>query len=117
VRRFELLRNEDPSGVSGTGHVAEGVQFRDGTVVLRWRSRHLSTAIYDDISTVVEIHGHDGSTIVAWIDADHELPSAPPSTRGVVDLQPRSGTHELPLDPPAADPAEPGQREDGARRP
>lgn len=72
MRRFELQRREDPSGVSGTGAVAEGVQFRDGTVVLRWRSRHLSTAIYDDISTVVDIHGHDGLTTVEWIDATHE---------------------------------------------
>ena len=37
-RAFVLQRNEDETGVSGTGIVAEGVEFSDGTVALRWTS-------------------------------------------------------------------------------
>jgi hypothetical protein len=35
MRLFLLIRNEDVSGVSGTGIVAEGVEFSDGTVAMR----------------------------------------------------------------------------------
>lgn len=33
---FELVRNNDVTGISGVGVVAEGVIFSDGTVALRW---------------------------------------------------------------------------------
>src|SRR4051794_16547249 len=36
AHRFELHRDQDISGVSGVGVVAEGVAFTDGTVALRW---------------------------------------------------------------------------------
>lgn len=80
-RRFELVRQEDVSGVSGTGVVAHGVQFPDGTVVLRWSvGEHQSTVNWANIEAVVAIHGHDGRTVVEWIDdplgmsaSDHEF--------------------------------------------
>lgn len=34
-RTFRLVRDEDVSGVSGTGAVADGVRWPDGTVTLR----------------------------------------------------------------------------------
>lgn len=34
MKRFHLVRKEDASGVSGTGHVAEGIMFSDGKVVI-----------------------------------------------------------------------------------
>ena len=37
ARRFLLLREEDISGVSGTGIVAEGIEFYDGVCALRRR--------------------------------------------------------------------------------
>jgi hypothetical protein len=36
MKRFRLVRDRDVSGVSGTGIVAEGTMFSDGTCVLRW---------------------------------------------------------------------------------
>jgi hypothetical protein len=58
-----MIRHKDISGVSGTGVVAEGVVFSDGTTVLRWLvAIHPSTNIYDDISDLERIHGHDGAT-------------------------------------------------------
>ncbi len=68
MERFWLERTEDETGVSGTGTVAEGVVFWDGTVVMRWRTGTASTAIYSSIEDVVTIHGHGGKTQVVMID-------------------------------------------------
>lgn len=67
-KRFELHRMEDETGVSGTGHIADGVRFEDGTCVVRWRTQHRSTAVYADVEDVVAIHGHGGKTRVCWVD-------------------------------------------------
>lgn len=67
--RFYLHRREDPTGVSGEGIVATGVRFPDGKVALRWCvGDHRSTVLWDDITSVVAIHGHDGKTALHWID-------------------------------------------------
>lgn len=75
-RRFSLNRDVDPSGVSGTGHVADGVRFPDGVCVLRWAVGLRSTAVYDDLAQLEQIHGHGGLTRVVWQD------EAPASSRG-----------------------------------
>lgn len=67
MRLFELHRLEDETGISGTGRVAEGVQFSDGSCAMRWLTSVASTAIYNSIEDVEAIHGHGGKTIVAWI--------------------------------------------------
>lgn len=66
-KTFVLYRIEDCSGVSGTGIVAQGVEFGDGSVAMRWMSEHRSTAVYDDINTLLTIHGHDGKTEVHYL--------------------------------------------------
>jgi hypothetical protein len=76
MRRFELHRYEDASGVSGTGVVAQGVQFDDGSCALHWLSQHASTAVYDSVADIEVIHGHGGLTRVAWIDAENTVPKA-----------------------------------------
>lgn len=68
VRLFKLVRDEDISGISGTGTVAEGVKFSDGTCVLRWITEHRSTAIYSSIEELDAIHGHAGRTRIVWVD-------------------------------------------------
>jgi hypothetical protein len=68
MRRFLLNRTEDTSGVSGTGVVAEGIAFTDGTVVLRWTVQFKSTAVYESVEDLIAIHGHEGTTEVAWLD-------------------------------------------------
>jgi len=70
MRRFELHRDEDASGISGTGVVAEGVAFGDGSAALRWRTSVRSTAVYTSMSDVEHIHGHGGRTRIVWLDAD-----------------------------------------------
>jgi hypothetical protein len=69
-RRFILDRTEDVSGVSGTGTVAEGCQFTDGRAVIRWCVGLRSTAIYDSVDELLQIHGHSGATRVVWVDRD-----------------------------------------------
>lgn len=70
MRTFLLERTEDESGVSGTGEVAEGVQFSDGHCVMRWLTMISSTAIYDSVENLVSIHGHQGRTVVVFTDGE-----------------------------------------------
>lgn len=65
---LRLIRGEDLSGISGTGHVVDGVQFEDGKVVTRWRSPIAQTCVWDSIEDVQAIHGHNGATVIEWID-------------------------------------------------
>jgi len=60
----------DVSGVSGTGVIAEGVEWSDGTVALHWRGRWPTTTVWDSggIDAVLAIHGHEGSTQIEWDD-------------------------------------------------
>jgi len=67
-RRFQLVRREDVSGMSGTGVVAEGIEFRDDMVAYRWLTAPGTTQIADSIHDVTHIHGHNGKTTVRWLD-------------------------------------------------
>lgn len=68
MRRFHLVRTEDLSGVSGTGTVAEGIQFDTGRCAMCWLTKTSSVAIYDNIQDLEVIHGHEGRTKVVWLD-------------------------------------------------
>ena len=72
MRRFVLNRKVDATGVSGTGVVAEGVEFTDGIVVMKWIVGDFrSMTIWNQgIDAVAAIHGHDGMTEVLWIDPE-----------------------------------------------
>lgn len=68
IRVGHFQRNEDVHDVSGTGRVAEWVEFSDGIVVVRWLSNQASTNVYNNIKNISSIHGHDGRTkvVVDW---------------------------------------------------
>jgi len=66
LRIFQLVRDEDPSGVSGVGRVAVGVVFPSGKVVLEWLGSHNTLGIYDDLRRVEHIHGHGGKTRIVF---------------------------------------------------
>lgn len=68
MRRFELHRDQDATGISGTGVVAQGIQFDDGTCAMRWLSQHRSTAMYESSRDIELIHGHGGLTRLVWLD-------------------------------------------------
>jgi len=69
-RRFVLERTEDVTGVSGVGVVAEGVQFSDGTVALRWASQWPTSVVFHErgVEAVKAVHGHNGLTQIVWQD-------------------------------------------------
>jgi hypothetical protein len=75
MRRFHLQRNEDLTGVSGTGCVAEGVVFSNGWVAMTWLTEHISIVFYPSIKDVEAIHGHGGMTTIVFED-DPAAPSA-----------------------------------------
>ena len=69
LRRFHLVRTEDVSGVSGTGIVAEGCRFSTGKVAVVWTAKDsTSMSIFDSVAELVHVHGHEGATVVDWID-------------------------------------------------
>lgn len=68
MRRFILNRVEDATGTSGTGVVAEGVQFSNGQVVIHWISQLEAINVYANNVVLEKLHGHQGRTTVHWLD-------------------------------------------------
>ena len=68
MRKFVLVRTEDATGTSGTGIVAEGVQFSNGQVVIHWISQLEAINVYANAIVLEQLHGHGGLTTVQWID-------------------------------------------------
>ncbi len=75
MKLYKLIRLEDESGVSGTGHVADIVDFENGHVVMSWcpvdsKFGVNSLNVYRNIKELIQIHGHDGKTKV--VDAEQK---------------------------------------------
>jgi hypothetical protein len=68
MKLFQLIRKVDVSGKSGTGTVTEGVIFTDGSVAMRWCTNVSSVCFYKSIEDVIEIHGHEGATVVQYVN-------------------------------------------------
>ncbi|HLP81379.1 MAG TPA: hypothetical protein VK141_05230 [Nitrosomonas sp.] len=70
MKTFRFFRKEDVSGVSGTGYVAEGVQFASGKVAISFYpvapTFVAGVIIFNSMDEVERIHGHDGKTEVHW---------------------------------------------------
>lgn len=72
MRRFQLHRDRDVSGVSGEGVVAEGVQWSDGWVTTHWLGYHASTVTWHlpGMVSPEHVHGHAGATRIVWLDGE-----------------------------------------------
>jgi hypothetical protein len=79
MRYFTLHRMEDETGVSGTGVVAWGVRWPDGSCSLRWLGKTPSFVNYEGVPTDAQIqrmgdehvkvvHGHHGKTVLIWAE-------------------------------------------------
>ena len=69
---FTIHRIEDPSGISGTGVVAEGWESSSGDwCVLLWLSETPSLCVYRDIRDIELIHGHGGKSQIVWDSPAH----------------------------------------------
>lgn len=58
MRRFVMHREQDASGVSGTGLVLEGVLFSTGVVVIHWLTPppRGSISVFDSLDQFLTIH-------------------------------------------------------------
>lgn len=73
-KRFRLVRDIDVTGASGTGIVAHGVLWPDGTVSIRWAGDRPSIVHWGCLEDAEAIHGHGGATSFVWLDS----PNPPP---------------------------------------
>lgn len=76
MRPFLMVRDEDETGISGTGVVAEGVEFLDGTVVIRWQTHgdaYHSTVVWTSLADAEAIHGHGGRTRFVFHDGPEHM--------------------------------------------
>jgi hypothetical protein len=70
-RRFELHRDQDASGISGTGVVAEGVLWSNGWVNLLWKTERAPNGLgfyAGGMDDVEKVHGHGGRSRIVWVD-------------------------------------------------
>lgn len=72
IRRFHLHREEDVSGVSGTGKVAEGVEFSGGKCAIMFLSHLVGIELWDNVHAMIGVHGHNGKTKIVWDDSPEE---------------------------------------------
>ncbi|MEU4173270.1 hypothetical protein AB0F46_41330 [Streptomyces sp. NPDC026665] len=69
---FRVYRDRDVSGVSGTGVIAEGVQFSTGWVVTHWLDQPPMNEPKTDVwyhkgtGPITKVHGHSGATRIVW---------------------------------------------------
>lgn len=72
MRTFKFFRNEDVSGVSGVGYVAEGICFASGKVAISFfptaPTYVANVIVFNSMDEVEKIHGHDGRTEIHWIE-------------------------------------------------
>lgn len=68
-RPFVLNRKVDATGISGTGVVAQGVEFTDGSVALRWLGDWPTSVVFHDrgAAGIEHVHGHGGNTEIVWL--------------------------------------------------
>lgn len=68
-----MIRNADETGVSGIGHVLDGIVFRDGTTIVKWCTDHApsSVGIFRTFEEFEKIHigSHPkNKTEIKWLD-------------------------------------------------
>ena len=77
-KRFVLYREEDATGVSGTGVVATGIVWPDGHAALRWkaddREAASSTSVWTSVADLMRVHGHGGLSKLFYLDGDGDPP-------------------------------------------
>lgn len=73
MRTFRMVRHGDESGVSGIGHVLDGIEFKNGQVVVSWLSSYSSIGVYPSFEEFKKIHidSHPtNETEIIWSEDD-----------------------------------------------
>jgi hypothetical protein len=83
MKVYYLRRDEDVSGNSGCGRVAQVAEFDDGTTVLHWnlganQSGVASTEVFGSVSDLLRVHGHNGRSVLEPIQGERTLEIAGP---------------------------------------
>lgn len=76
MRRFQLNRKEDKTGISGLGIVLEGILYSSGSVSFQWRGMPPGCGYYPRFEDfwMIHVYKHPGSEIV-WSDSlNPEIP-------------------------------------------
>lgn len=88
-KRFLLYREQDATGVSGTGVVATGVVWPDGYVAMRWKADDheaaSSTSVWSSVADLLRVHGHGGLSKILYLDGDGGEPPPAPVAEHVVE--------------------------------
>jgi hypothetical protein len=66
IRPFSLKRNEDETGISGTGMVAYGAVLPSGKVIIEWTTENKTIEMFKDIDEMIRLHGHEGKTQIEY---------------------------------------------------
>ena len=69
-RRFLLYREQDVSGSSGVGIVAEGCVLPSGRVAMEWLVPPSNFGLYSSLQALIDTHGHQGRTLVLLKDGE-----------------------------------------------
>lgn len=80
ARLFKMVRNQDETGVSGTGVVADGIEFPNGMVSVCWRSKTPSVNVYRSYVEFKHVHidAHPSNdTEIVWADVAWPQESRP----------------------------------------
>jgi hypothetical protein len=78
-RLFQLIRQA--SAAPDTGPMAEGVEWSDGTVTLRWRGQWPATSAWEGgIDAMLAVHAANGVTVFRWLPV--AAPTAGPAAAG-----------------------------------
>lgn len=72
MTKFVLVRDEDISGVSGTGIVAEGIEYSNGSVAITWLTPYRCFASYESMKALEHVHSHGGRTRVVTENDEKE---------------------------------------------
>ncbi len=66
TKTFNLVRDRDVTGISGTGVVAEGIVFQGGQTVICWTCPPFTVSVFPSPEAVLAVHGHQGNTRIVW---------------------------------------------------
>jgi hypothetical protein len=61
IKRFDLIRDQDETGISGTGRVATGYVVGPWAF-MRWLTPHWTVTWYPHWEWIDTLHGHGGKT-------------------------------------------------------
>ncbi len=67
IRIGVIRRHEDVHGVSGTGVVAEVIEFSDGSAVARWLGKDAMSNVAAGVKNITNVHGHGGKMEIEWL--------------------------------------------------